>query len=697
MGMFFSNNKKEDSQSPPTESVPTKQSGQLPELKQKIIKTDLPEYVSAQTMNEFEKLEKTDPIAAEFSIGVNYIQFLLSLPWFSHTTDNLDLVRAENILNEQHYGLQTVKERVLEFLAAKILKSQEKSRILIVDDEEIARKNLQHFFTGQGYSIETAENGSEAIQKVEREPHFDVIITDLKMDEMDGITLIENVSKISPTTSIIMVTGYATVTSAVDAMRKGATHYLTKPVQLGVLKETVQDVLRKQNRLEVGRGPVLCFTGPPGTGKTSIGHAIATALGRKFVRLSMGGLRDEAEIRGHRRTYVGAMPGRVISEMKRAETMNPCFMLDEIDKIGQDFRGDPASVLLEVLDPEQNAKFIDHYLEIPFDLSSVMFIATSNNVDKLPRPLLDRLEVITFPSYSLQEKLVISKRYLLPKQLAANGLTGQKPEVTDSALAKLISDYTLEAGVRGLNREIATICRKLALVFLKKQGQEPLPLVDETMITSLLGPRKYRKEAAERGDRIGVSTSLVWTQYGGEIMFIEALSMVGSKNLILTGSLGDVLQESAQTALSYIRSNALSLGIHENFYEKSDIHIHLPAGAISKDGPSAGVTMFTALTSMLTDRPVRSDVAMTGEVTLRGRVLPIGGLKEKALGALRAGIRKVIIPDKNKKDLADIPKNVKRKIKFIPVIHMNEVLANALVDQKLKNKMTPIKLHNPKN
>lgn len=679
--MFF---KKDQSAGPPPGQKPPKHLGQLSELKQKIIKTDLPEYVSVQTMNEFEKLEKTDPIAAEFSIGVNYIQLLLSLPWFSHTTDNLDLERAENILNELHYGLQTVKERVLEFLAAKTLKSQEQSRILIVDDEEIARNNLHHFFSSQGFSIDTAANGNEAIHKVEHEPHFDVIITDLKMDEMDGLTLIENVAKISPTTSIIMVTGYATVTTAVDALRKGATHYLTKPVQLGVLKETVQDVLRKQSRLQVGKGPVLCFTGPPGTGKTSIGHAVATALGRKFVRLSMGGLRDEAEIRGHRRTYVGAMPGRVISEMKRAQTMNPCFMLDEIDKIGQDFRGDPASVLLEVLDPEQNSSFVDHYLEIPFDLSSVMFIATSNNVDKLPRPLLDRLEVITFPSYSLQEKLVISKRYLLPKQLSANGLTGQNPEVTEGALTKLISDYTLESGVRGLNREIATICRKLALIFLRNQGKEALPVVDEKMIPTLLGPRKYRKEAAERGDRVGVSTSLVWTQYGGEIMFIEALTMPGSKNLILTGSLGEVLRESAQTALSYIRSNAFSLGIHEDFYEKSDIHIHLPAGAISKDGPSAGVAIAMAVISLLTGRPFRGNIAITGELTLTGQILPVGGIREKLLAASNSGISEVFLPSRNQEDVESLSPDVTVdiQIEFTDSIDM-------LVDKVLAPKQSP--------
>lgn len=655
--MTFFNNKKK---APPPSPVSTKnrQVGQVSVLEQRIKETDLPEHVSTQAISELERLRKIDPVAAEFSIGINYIELLLSLPWFAHTSDNLDLNRAETILDEHHYGLQLVKERVLDFLAAKTLKSQEKKRVLIVDDEEIALKNLQYFFSEQGFAVQTAGNGSQAMQLVEQGPPFDVLITDLKMDEMDGLTLIEHVGVISPETDIIMVTGYATVTTAVDALRKGATHYLSKPVQLDELKQAVDEIIRKQKKIRVGRGPVLCFTGPPGTGKTSISQAIATALGRKFARLSLAGLRDEAEIRGHRRTYVGAMPGRVINEMKRAQVMNPCFMLDEIDKIGQDFKGDPASILLDVLDPEQNSMFIDHYLEIPFDLSRIMFIATANNMDKLPGPLLDRLEVITFPSYSFQEKLVISKRYLLPKQLSENGLISQQPDFTDEALGKLIFDYTRESGVRGLNRELATLCRKLARIVLKKKDDESLPVVDTELITSLLGPRKYRREAAEGKDMIGVVTSLVWTQFGGEIMFIEALEMRGSGNLILTGSLGDVLQESAQTALSYIRSNAVKLGIAEDFYEQCDIHIHLPAGAVSKDGPSAGAAIAIAVISLLTKQSVRRDVAITGEMTLTGRILPVGGIREKLLAASRAGVTKVLLPQKNFEDVEILSSDV---------------------------------------
>lgn len=676
--MFF--NKKENTPPPPPPKVPKKvQGGQISGLLQRIQETDLPDHVLAQATSELERLKKTDPIAAEFSIGINYVELLISLPWFAHTNDNLDLDRAEALLNEHHYGLQAVKERVLDFLAAKTLKSQEKRRLLLVDDEEIALRNLQYFFTEQGYSVQVAGNGNKAIQLVEQEPPFDVLITDLKMDEMDGLALIEHVAEISPETNCIMVTGYATVSTAVDALRKGAAHYLSKPVKLDELKETVELILEKQKKLNVGRGPVLCFTGPPGTGKTSISQAVATALGRKFVRLSMAGLRDEAEIKGHRRTYVGAMPGRVINEMKRSQVMNPCFMLDEIDKVGQDFRGDPASVLLDVLDPEQNTMFIDHYLEIPFDLSRVMFIATANNMDKLPGPLLDRLEVISFPSYSFQEKLVIAKRYLLPKQLSENGLISKRPEFTDEAVGKLISEYTRESGVRGLNRELATICRKLARIVLTNKSKELLPVVDNKMITSLLGPKKYRREAAEGKDMIGVVTSLVWSEYGGDIMFIEALKMRGSKNLILTGSLGEVLRESAHTALSYIRSNAAKLGIAEDFYEESDIHIHLPAGAVSKDGPSAGAAIATALISLLTARPVRRNVAITGEITLTGRILPVGGIREKMLAARRAGVARVLLPQKNIEDVGTLSSDVTEQLQIEFVTRIDELIEQVLV------------------
>lgn len=641
--------------------------------------TDLPPYVAVQINSELERLEKTDPIAAEFSIGVNYIELLLSLPWFKETRDNLDLKRAGSIMASHHYGLEAVKERVLEFLAAKIMKNRQKARILIVDDEEVARNNLQHYFKQEGHTVQAAVNGVDALRQVENNDFFDVIITDLKMEKMDGLTLIEKIAKVSPETDVIMVTGYATLATAVDAMRKGAAHYLSKPIKLDELKNTVEEILQRQKKMQISQGPVLCFSGPPGTGKTSIGYAVATSLGREFIRLSVAGLRDEAEIRGHRRTYVGSMPGRIINEIKRIGVINPCFMLDEIDKIGQDFRGDPASVLLEVLDPEQNRNFTDHYLDLPFDLSRVMFIATANDISKLPAPLLDRLEVIEFSSYSFQEKQIIARKHLLPKQLNAHGLTETKPQVSDAALAKLIVEYTREPGVRGLNREIGNLCRKLALRMLQDEPKESVPKVDKEAITSLLGPPKYRQEAAEGMDRAGVVTSLVWTRFGGEIMFVEALAMQGNNTLILTGSMGEVLRESAQTALSYIRSNAEALGIAPDFYCHSDIHIHLPAGGVSKDGPSAGIAMAVALISLLTGRPVHRNVAVTGEITLTGQILPVGGLREKLLAAVQTGCVKVVLPARNREDVAILGNDVTGRLELAYVDTLDEAIPHLLV------------------
>ena len=654
---------------------------QLRDLKNVVNNTDLPEQVARQVESELDRLEKIDAIAVEFSIGINYIETLLSLPWFIETKDNLDLHRAETVLNQHHYGLQTVKARVLEYLAVKTLKSQQQHRILIVDDEDVARTNLIHYFSGLGYVVQGATNGVEALEVVLSGQPFDLILTDLKMDQMDGLTLIEKVTKHCPDINIVMVTGYATVTTAVDALRKGATHYIAKPVKLDELKQTVEDILSTQKKLQVASGPVLCFSGPPGTGKTSIGRAVAASLGRKFVRLAMGGMRDEAEIRGHRRTYAGAMPGRIINEIKRAGAMNPCIMLDEIDKIGQDFRGDPASVLLEVLDPEQNAKFIDQYLEVPFDLSAAMFIATANDLERLPGPLLDRLEVIEFSSYTLQEKQVIAQKYLLPRQFADNGLTGRPPQFSERSFDYLITGYTREAGVRSLNREIGTLCRKLALQSVKGDGKgQEQAEIDEDMIVHLLGPRKYRQEVTEGNDRVGVVTSLVWTRFGGEIMFIEALRMRGNTNLILTGSLGDVLRESAQTALSYIRSNAAMLGIAEDFYDHSDIHIHLPAGAVSKDGPSAGVAIALALISLLTNRLIRRHVSLTGEMTLTGHILPVGGIREKLLAAARAGCRKVVLPELNKDDVAALAEDVIALLDIVLVDQLQDAIPHLLRD-----------------
>jgi len=670
--------KKKPEVTPPGTGRPNSQ--QLDELKVRVADTDLPLYVARQVATEMERLDKIDPFVAEFSIGVTYIELLLSLPWFKETRDNLDLKRAETIMAAHHYGLEAVKIRILEYLAAKSLKNQQKSRILIVDDEEVARNNLQLYFARLGHTVQVAANGVDALQQVEESEHFDVMITDLKMDKMDGLTLIDKISNTSPETGVIMVTGYATVANAVDAMRKGAAHYLSKPIQLDKLKDTVEEILQKQKRLQISQGPVLCFSGPPGTGKTSIGQSVATSLGREFIRVSMGGLRDEAEIRGHRRTYVGAMPGRIISEIKRAGVNNPCIMLDEIDKIGQDFRGDPASVLLEVLDPEQNGSFSDQYLDIPFDLSGVLFIATANDISKLPTPLLDRLEIIDFSSYSLEEKLVIARKYLLPKQVTANGLSDINPQISGKAFEKLIVEYTRESGVRGLTRVIGTICRKLALQVLQNDTKS-LPEIDENKITTLLGARKYRQEASEGKDRVGVVTSLVWTQFGGGIMFIEALKMRGNTNLILTGSLGEVLRESAQTALSYIRSNTEQLGIESDFYNDSDIHIHLPAGAVSKDGPSAGLAIGIALISLLTGRPVHRMISITGEMTLTGHVLPVGGIREKLLAAVRTGCTKVILPAENQEDVTSLSDDVIGNLELVYVNTLNEAIPHLLCTQ----------------
>jgi ATP-dependent Lon protease len=424
------------------------------------------------------------------------------------------------------------------------------------------------------------------------------------------------------------------------------------------------------------KGPILCFVGPPGVGKTSLGQAIARAMKRKFVRISLGGIRDEAEIRGHRRTYIGALPGRILQGLKQSGANNPVFMMDEIDKLGSDFRGDPSSALLEALDPEQNSSFSDHYLNIPFDLSKVMFILTANFTDTIPSALLDRMELITLSGYTEDEKYIIAQRHLIPRQLKENGLKPKTLSISKGSLSKIISEYTLEAGLRNLEREIGTLCRKVARKIA--EGNKRPFRITKNNLHSYLGVPKYFPEMDQENSQVGLSTGLAWTQAGGEVLYVEASLIDGKGELIVTGQIGDVMQESARAALSYARANLASFGIKKNTLENKDIHIHVPAGAIPKDGPSAGIAMATALISVLINKPINKDVAMTGEITLRGRVLPIGGLKEKALGALRAGIRTIIIPEKNKKDLAEIPKNVKRKIDFVPVNNMEKVLSLAI-------------------
>jgi len=671
MALFRKTEKIEQPSSPPT-------SEDLDALRTAVGKAQLPEQAAAVAKRELERLEKMDASLPEYSIGLNYIEFLLALPWHAFTEDNLDLKRAENILETQHYGIRHVKERILEYLAVRTLCSTREYHILVVDDEEIARTNLQYVLQKEGYHVLTAGNGLEALEEM-KQREFDLILTDLKMEKMDGIQLLESARRIAPLTQIVLITGFATVSSAVAALKKGAAHYLPKPIDLEELRSTVKQLHEKKRYMQMTRSPILCFSGPPGTGKTSIGRSIAEALERKFVRISLGALRDEAELRGHRRTYVGAMPGRIINEIKRLGVKNPIFMLDEIDKIGQDFRGDPASVLLEILDPEQNSHFTDHYLDLPFDLSSVMFIATANVVERLPAPLLDRLEVIQFPGYTEQEKANIATKYLIPRQLREHGLSHAGVEFTPEAVVKIIRDYTQEAGLRNLERQIATVCRKLARLLVQTDGEAAQLIVDEEMTGRLLGARKFTHEVAEGGNRVGVTTGLVWTEFGGEIISVEATLMKGNQQLILTGSLGNVLQESAQTALSYVRSNASRFAIDAGFFDSSDIHIHIPAGAIAKDGPSAGVTIAAALLSLLTKRAARREVALTGEITLHGDILPVSGIREKVLAAQRAGVKTVVLPRRNKVDVDNLEEDVKQDVQVVLADEIPQLVELVLV------------------
>ena len=519
------------------------------ELRRRIEDAGLPEEVKKIADTEIKRLERINPASPEYTVSRTYLDYLAGMPWSKGTEDSLDMVRAEEILNEDHYNLKKVKERILEFLAVRSLK--------------------------------------------------------------------ENM-----------------------------------------------------------KGPVLCFVGPPGVGKTSLGKSIARSLGRKFVRISLGGVRDEAEIRGHRRTYIGALPGRVIKELFRCGANNPVFMLDEIDKLGLDFRGDPASALLEVLDPEQNFSFQDHYLDVPFDLSRVMFITTANQLDPIPGPLKDRMEVIRLAGYSTDEKLHIARNFIIRREIEDNGLAATPLEFTDEAVTKIIVDYTREAGVRNMQRTIASVCRKVAKEITQKK--EPRKEITPEVVTELLGPRKFHNEVAAENDRVGVVTGMAWTETGGDILFVEATSMPGKPELILTGSLGDVMKESARAALSYVEAHYGDFGIAPDAFENKVLHIHVPSGAIPKDGPSAGVTMVTALVSLLTDKPAKRGVAMTGEITLTGRVLAIGGLKEKVLAAHWAGVRKIIAPDRNRDDLEDIPDNVRSELEFTFIHESAEAVAVAL-------------------
>ncbi len=675
--MFF----KKRNAVPPEEAPPAAPESPLDQLRRRLQDAALPPHAQEAAQRELEKLDKTDPAVAEYGVGFNYIELLLGLPWTSSTPAGLDIERARLVLDSRHSGLEQIKQRILEHLAAKTLCQKLQQTILIVDDEAIARSNMEHVLIKDGYRCHCAANGVEALEVLARE-EVDLVITDLKMERMDGLELLNHIARLSPEIQVIMVTGFATVSTAVEALRKGAAHYLGKPVNLEELRRTVAEVLEQKRSIMVGKGPVLCFTGPPGTGKTSVGRAIADALHRRFIRISLAGLRDEAELRGHRRTYVGALPGKIINEIKKAGVNNPLFMLDEIDKIGKDFRGDLASVFLEVLDPEQNLRFTDHYLDIPFDLSRVMFIATANDLSQLPGPLLDRMECLEFTGYSEEEKLHIAETFIVPRQLKAAGLSREKVRFAPEAIMRVITDYTRESGLRNLERELADICRKLALLTLNSGDESaPTAVIDADTVTRLLGAKKYHREVAGGEAQVGIATGLVWAETGGEILSVETVAMPGHGQLQLTGSLGDVLQESARAVLSFIRSRTGQFLIRDDFFATTDLHVHFPSGGIPKDGPSAGITIFVALLSLLTGRPAFRDVALTGEMTLSGRILPVSGIREKLLAARRAGVRRVVLPAGNTDTVAAIGPEIGRAMEISFVAHACEVVDLALAEK----------------
>jgi ATP-dependent Lon protease len=571
----------------------------LRELKEKLSALQLSTEVRKEVDRELNRLTRIGRESMESQVIRTFLENIAELPWNTRSQEHLDLAEAQRILDEDHYALGDVKDRVLEFLAVRQLRAQVDSR---TDGQ-----------TGGG----TDGQGDGAA--------------------LDGSAEVE-----SPT-----------ATATVPAPNT--------PIP--------------GNDDDRARGPILLFVGPPGVGKTSVAKSIARAMGRKYVRISLGGARDEADIRGHRRTYVGAMPGRIIQGMKQAGTRNPVFLLDEVDKLGISFQGDPASALLEVLDPAQNDTFVDHYLGVPFDLSEVLFIATANFIQNIPGPLLDRMEVVDFAGYTEREKREIARKYLIPRQFTENGVSPQQLTVTDEALSEVITSYTRESGVRQLEREIGRLARKVARKIAAREVETVV--VDEDMVDDLLGRPKVHPEKAARQDEIGVATGMYYTPTGGDIMFVEASTMRGKGELVLTGQLGDVMKESARAAWTYARSHAAGLQIADEMFDR-DIHIHVPAGAIPKDGPSAGVTMASAVVSTLSGRPVRHDIAMTGEITLRGRVLPIGGVKEKVLGAVRAGINRIILPKENEPDLEDLPKEVRDKVEIYLVQELGEVLALTL-------------------
>lgn len=653
-------------------------------LRERVESAGLPTEPLEAALAECDRLDAMDPASPEYSISWNYLEYILSLPWDKTTRDDLDILRAEEVLNARHHGLQRVKDRILEFLAVKSLRGVHTPRILLVDDEQIARENLSIVFEADGYEVQAVGNGLEAVAAMEKKP-ADVVVSDLKMEGMDGMELLQVLRQRWPDTKVIMLTGYATVKTAVAAMRRGADQYLGKPVNLTKLRQYVSDLYKQSLRAQHLHGPVLCFTGPPGLGKTSIGKAIAEAMGRKFFRLSLAGLRDEAELRGHRRTYVGAMPGRILQGIRKAQSKNPVILLDEVDKAIQNFQGDATAVLLEMLDPEQNHAFEDNYMGLPFDLSGVLFICTANTVERLPAPLRDRLEVIEFSSYTPQEKRYIAANHLVPDQLAQHGLDDRLVTLSPAAVELIVGGYTREAGLRGLRQQLASLCRKLARRVLTN-GKDQAVSVDVDTVVQLLGPPPFAATAAQANPKVGLATSLVWTENGGEIIFVEAAAMHGNKQLFLTGSLGEILRESAQTALSYIRSHAREYAIDPIFYSTADIHVHIPAGAVSKEGPSAGMAITLALLSLLTGRPARQDVASTGELSLLGEVLPVGGIREKLMAAQVSGLSVVILPQGCAPRVQSLGKDVVGNLDIRFVSTINEAADIALCDTAIPDR-----------
>ncbi|MDD5759617.1 MAG: endopeptidase La [Desulfobulbaceae bacterium] len=663
----------------PAQESEQQEGSETDRLRNDVLKAKMPFRVQEVAIKEIEKLVKTNPSATEYTIGINYIEYLISLPWNETTGDNMDIVHAKKILDEEHYGLEDIKRRILEYLAVRIMKLSGKQKVLVVDDEETACRNIEHILTKDGYAVSTATSGVAALNLLERHS-FDIVVTDLKMESVDGMEVLEKAKGRDPSVEVIMVSGHATPPVADEALQKGSFHFLAKPFKLDELRTTIRDAL-KEKRAHFGvKSPALCFVGPPGTGKTSLQRCIARSLGRKFIRISLAGMKDEAQIRGHRRSYVGALPGRIIQEIRRAGSKNPVVMLDEIDKIGQDFKGDPASALLEVLDPSQNTYFIDHYLDVPFDLSNVMFIATANTLGPIPAPLLDRLEVITLSGYTEEEKEEIAFRFLIPREIEDAGLSLHPPVFNQQAVLKIIREHTRESGLRNLRRQIASICRKIALEQLNTPHKNLRVEITPNQVDSLLGPSRYFFEQAEEKETIGMATGLALTESGGQIIFIEATIMKGKEDLILTGSLGEVMKESAQAALSYVRSHATFLGIPEDFFAGHDIHIHIPAGGVPKDGPSAGLPMAICLISLLTKRPVRREVALTGELTLSGRILPVGGVKEKILAARRAQIKTVILPSRNQGSLQEIAESITKDLQIVTSDEIDKIIGLALSD-----------------